>query len=408
MRQRSIVLSLALVVAALPGPALAAAKPKTDATLRQDLARLAAGAGGQGGFVVLDAKSGKTLAAASPGTARPLGSTAKVVTTSVAAYRLRAGLTTTVATGAAIDPATGTLNGDLVLHGGGDPTLGDAQLAVLADAVQAHGIRAIAGAVVGDESALDTWRGPSGDAFDPEIGGVLGALTYDRGRQAPGGPLQPDPARAAAFRFDDVLEARGLQVRGTPRATASPASPASPGALVELGRVTTPIARVIKIINKTSDDFGAEILAKDIGVLGLARSGSTIAGATEIGDIARLRGAALKLVDGSGVDRRTKGSPRQLAHYVRLIRTDRTIAASLPIAGVDGTLAQRMTSGPARRACRAKTGSLPQTRVSALAGWCRTHGRTLVFAFLRERVDQAPAKAAEDAMVQRVAASRRR
>jgi D-alanyl-D-alanine carboxypeptidase len=84
------------------------------------------------------------------------------------------------------------------------------------------------------------------------------------------------------------------------------------------------------------------------------------------------------------------------------------IAGALPIAGVDGTHATRMTSGPARGACHAKTGSLPQTRVSALAGWCRTHGRTRVFAFLREDVDQGAAKAAEDAMVQRIAATRSR
>jgi D-alanyl-D-alanine carboxypeptidase/D-alanyl-D-alanine-endopeptidase (penicillin-binding protein 4) len=405
MRQRFIVLSLTLVAAVLPGPALAAAKPKADATLRKDLARLAAGAGGKGGFVVLDAKSGKTLAAASPDTARPLGSTAKVLTTGAAIDLLGGGasLATTVLTGAAIDPATGTLNGDLVLRGGGDPTLHDPQLAQLADAVQARGIRAIAGAVVGDEIAFDGLRGgpATGGAFDPELTGVLGALTYARGRQAVGGPLQPDPARAAAFRFDDVLEARGLTIRGTPRAGVAPAG------AVELGRAATPLTGIVKAIDKLSDDFATEVLAKDLGVARRG-AGTTAAGASVIAAHARTLGARLSPVDGSGVDRHTQGSPRQLARYVRRIRTRPAIAAALPIAGLDGTLAQRMTSGPARRACRAKTGSLPQTRVSALAGWCRSHGRTLVFAFLRERVDQAPAKAAEDAMVQRVAASRRR
>jgi D-alanyl-D-alanine carboxypeptidase/D-alanyl-D-alanine-endopeptidase (penicillin-binding protein 4) len=86
------------------------------------------------------------------------------------------------------------------------------------------------------------------------------------------------------------------------------------------------------------------------------------------------------------------------------MRTRPAIAASLPVAGVDGTLATRMRTGPARRRCRAKTGSLPQTKVSALAGWCLVDGRTLVFAFLRDHVtSQRAAKAAEDAMVQRLA-----
>ena len=68
-----------------------------------------------------------------------------------------------------------------------------------------------------------------------------------------------------------------------------------------------------------------------------------------------------------------------------------------------------MASAPARGNCRAKTGSLPQSRDSALAGWCRVHGRTLVFALQRTHVTSQPAaKDAEDTMVERIAASRRR
>jgi serine-type D-Ala-D-Ala carboxypeptidase/endopeptidase (penicillin-binding protein 4) len=165
---------------------------------------------------------------------------------------------------------------------------------------------------------------------------------------------------------------------------------------------------VVKTIDKSSDDFAAEVLAKDLGAA-KGGAGTTAAGAAVIARHARALGATLFPVDGSGVDPDTKGSPRQLARLVRRLRTRPALAAALPVAGVDGTLASRMTSGPARRTCRAKTGSLPATRVSALAGWCRTRGRTLVFAIQRSRVTSQPAaKAAEDAMVQRIAASRRR
>jgi serine-type D-Ala-D-Ala carboxypeptidase/endopeptidase (penicillin-binding protein 4) len=391
--------ALSMAIAAVIAPAAEAGK-RTDATLDQDLTRLAAKAGGKGGFVVLDGRTGRTLAASAPNTVRPLGSTAKLLTTGAALEQKRPSdlLATFVTTGAAL--VDGTLQGDLHLVGGGDPTLDEPQLAALAGAVQAHGVRAITGSIVGDESRLDGVRGgpASGGAFDPELGGVLGALTYARGRQAPGGPLQPDPARAAAFRFDDVLEARGLTIRGTPR-TGVP----GPG-FVTLGRVGTRMGDVIKIINKTSDDFAAEILAKLLG------DGHTTADAAGlIAARARAHHLRFTVVDGSGVDHDTSGAPLQLARYVRLKRGNPTLAASLPIAGVDGTLAQRMTSGPARGRCRAKTGSLPQTRVSALAGWCRTRGRTLVFALQRENVaGQAAAKSVEDAIVQRIAGSRRR
>jgi D-alanyl-D-alanine carboxypeptidase/D-alanyl-D-alanine-endopeptidase (penicillin-binding protein 4) len=404
MPPRRLALPAALALAALaPVPAAHAAAARTDKTLRADLVRLARGAGGAGGFVVLDGKTGRTVAQSAPRTARPLGSTAKLLTTGAALRVLgpSARLTTTVLAAGAIDGA-GTLTGDLVLHGGGDPLLDEPQLQRLADAVQARGIRAVTGAVVGDESAFDALRGgpATGGAFDLNFAGSVGALTYARGRQAPDGPLQPDPGRAAAYRFDDVLEGRGLTIRGVPRAGTT-----APGAL-ELGRVATPLAAVVKVIDKQSDDFAAEVLAKDLGVA-RGGAGTTAAGAAVIK--ANAYGARLFPVDGSGVDPRTKGAPRELARLVRRLRTVRALAAALPVAGVDGTLAERMTSGPARRACRAKTGSLPQTRVSALAGWCRTHGRTLVFALLRERVSgQAAAKAAEDAMVQRIASSRRR
>jgi D-alanyl-D-alanine carboxypeptidase/D-alanyl-D-alanine-endopeptidase (penicillin-binding protein 4) len=401
MFRSSVALLTITALAAVPAAASAKAKPRKGAyvQLRAELPRLARSAGGTGGYVVIDGRTGQTLASKSPNTARPLGSTAKLLTTGAAVDVLGVGATlpTSVLTGAAID-AGGTLTGDLVLRGGGDPLLDEPQLAALADAVVARGIRTITGSVVGDETAFDALRGgpATGGAFDLELTGVLGALTYARGRQAPNGALQPDPARAAAYRFDDVLEARGLKIRGTPRAGVAPAG------AVELGRTATRLPDVIKVIDKTSDDFAAEMLAKVLG------GGTTARGAAAIAAHARRLGATVDVVDGSGVDRDTRASPRQLALYVRAIRTRPAIAAALPVAGVDGTLAQRMTSGAARGTCHAKTGSLPQTRVSALAGWCRTHDRTRVFAILREGVDQATAKAAEDAMVQRIAATRSR
>jgi serine-type D-Ala-D-Ala carboxypeptidase/endopeptidase (penicillin-binding protein 4) len=388
-----------LAPGAAPATAAAKKKPGAEARLRADLPRIAKRAGGSGGYVVLDGATGRTIAASSPDKARPLGSAAKLLTTGAAIDLLgpNAMLTTTVETAAPVLP-DGTLAGDLVLRGGGDPLLDEPRLQVLADAVQARGIKVVAGSIVGDESRFDTLRGgpATGGAFDPELTGSLGALTYERGRQAPGGPLQPDPGRAAAYRFDDVLEARGLKIRGVPHAGVAP-----PGAVV-LGSGATRLADLVKVIDKTSDDFDAEVLAKLLG------GGTTAGGAAKIAAHARKLGAKVTVVDGSGVDARTKGSPRQLARYVRRIRTRAAIAAALPIAGRDGTLADRMTSGPARGTCRAKTGSLPETRVSALAGWCRTHGKTRVFAILRTNVDQEAAKATEDAIVERIAATKAR
>jgi serine-type D-Ala-D-Ala carboxypeptidase/endopeptidase (penicillin-binding protein 4) len=401
-------LAAALATTLLAAPASAATKPRTDRTLRADLVRLARRAGGSGGFTVLDDVTRRTVAESAGATARPLGSTAKILTTGVATEQLLSPRRTRAVTAAPLDLASGTLGGDLFLVGEGDPLLGESQLQTLAGEIQARGIKVITGSIVGDGSAFDSLTGgpATHGAFDLNFNGSVGALTYDRGRQAPGGPLQPDPARAAAYRFDDILEARGVVIRGVPRAGTAPAT-----GFTELGRVETGLEDIVKDINKMSDDFAAEVLAKGLAAHDPpAPPATTAAGAAAIRQGARqMFGVTVFPADGSGVDPATKGSPRQLTRFVRRIRQYAWVSRSLPIAGVDGTLADRMTSAPARGNCHAKTGSLPQSHASSLAGWCRVHGRILDFTIQRVHVrSQAAAKAAEDAMVQRIAASRPR
>jgi serine-type D-Ala-D-Ala carboxypeptidase/endopeptidase (penicillin-binding protein 4) len=61
-----------------------------------------------------------------------------------------------------------TLDGDLVLRGGGDPTLTTERLATLAAAVRAAGIRRVTGRVRGDDSHLDRQRLGTGWSWDDE------------------------------------------------------------------------------------------------------------------------------------------------------------------------------------------------------------------------------------------------
>ena len=112
----------------------------------------------------------------------------------------------------------GILRGDLVLVGGGDPFFGDESAAQLAQAIQAAGIRTIAGSVVGDESAFDGRRSVCCTGYDPDLGGVLSALAYDRGI------FQGAPARRGALRRRPLR--RQLKAVGVTRpARASPVPP---------------------------------------------------------------------------------------------------------------------------------------------------------------------------------------
>jgi D-alanyl-D-alanine carboxypeptidase/D-alanyl-D-alanine-endopeptidase (penicillin-binding protein 4) len=95
---------------------------------------------------------------------------------------------------------------------------------------------------------------------------------------------------------------------------------------------------------------------------------------------------------------------------VRLLMAERSrpeydaFFASLPIAGVDGTIHDRMRSGPAKRNCRAKTGSL--IGVSTLSGYCTTRsGREVAFSFLMNGVSTWYARRLQDRMTQAIAGS---
>ncbi|WP_205696831.1 D-alanyl-D-alanine carboxypeptidase [Conexibacter sp. SYSU D00693] len=396
------VLPLALLLAAaLLAAAAPAASAAQDRALRSALSRLAARAGGTTSFAVTDVAAKRVLARVRDTRVTPLASTTKLLTTA-AALRTLQPLETGVLLAGPV--AGGVLAGDVVLRGGGDGLLGDAELATLATAVQAAGVREVQGSVVGDGTRFDALRGGPGTAFafDPEIGGTLGALTYLRGRATPAGPVQPDPAQAAAARFDDVLEARGLVVRGTPRAGTTPL-----GAVL-LGRTQRRVADVVRAANTDSDDFLAETLLKAVGAA-QARAGTTAAGAAAATRVVRRLGARqVTLADGAGLVPGSRGSVRDLVALLVRLRGTSAFTSSLAVAGRTGTLRDRLTASPARGRCRAKTGTLPDTRVSALAGICRARGdRRVAFAIVTTGSAVERARPAQDAMVQRLARWRR-
>jgi D-alanyl-D-alanine carboxypeptidase/D-alanyl-D-alanine-endopeptidase (penicillin-binding protein 4) len=385
----------ALGATALPGAATAAGSRSADAELQRELRGIVRPAGSRVSVVVRDTR-GRKVVDVRGGTLRPLGSTTKLFT-ATAALRRRLVLTTEVLAAGPI--ASGVLDGDLVLRGGGDPSLGTPAFAqargaagtdgaALAARLVSLGLREVRGSVVGDESRFDAVRGP-----DDEYDGVLGGLTWNRGRAGDaGGPLT-DPARGAAAAFDDQLEARGVVIRGVPRAGATP-----PGA-APVAAITADAPGLVTPMLKVSDDLYADALAKALAAAPGA-PGTTAAGAAAVRAAVRPLGVRPRLADGSGLSARSRGTARDLVALLLRARKGSwgsTLQRALPVAGEDGTLQGRLRS--VRGRCQAKTGNLG-TALSALAGQCRSRaGRTLVFAVLVE--GQSPTRGR--AMVDRVA-----
>jgi D-alanyl-D-alanine carboxypeptidase/D-alanyl-D-alanine-endopeptidase (penicillin-binding protein 4) len=167
-----------------------------------------------------------------------------------------------------------------------------------------------------------------------------------------------------------------------------------------LARVPSlPVRELIRFVNVPSNNFAAEMLLKALGARERG-SGSTAAGADAARDTLDDFGVRPRIVDGSGLSRADRTTPRQVVRLLeRMDDQDvgRTFRASLAAAGQTGTVKRRMRGTPAAGRCRVKTGTL--SNVSSLAGYCRTlSGRDLGFAILQNGVATARAKRREDRM----------
>jgi D-alanyl-D-alanine carboxypeptidase/D-alanyl-D-alanine-endopeptidase (penicillin-binding protein 4) len=403
-------LAVACALAALAPPAAAAA----DASLNRALSSAMRGAGRSSGAFVLNATDRDVLFQSRAGTQRILASNTKIFTTAAALGQIgtQGTLPTVVLGDGQRDPA-GVWQGDLYLKGGGDPTFGSgtfirraygngADIGSLADQLEASGVTQVRGRILGDESRFDSLRGvpDSGFAVSRDVGGPLSGLAFNRGLASERGySFQLNPPAFAAARLDDALEARGISVTRSPAA-----GPAPPGA-VQLAAVESPqMSTLVRLTNKDSDNFFAEMLLKDVAASASGR-GTTRAGARVAAAFARRLGARARLVDGSGLSRGNRASPRQVAEILDELRERNEFQAffdSLPVAGRDGTLRDRMRRGAARTRCRAKTGTL--SNVSALSGYCESRsGDTIVFSFLMNAVSPVGARRLQDRMTQELA-----
>jgi D-alanyl-D-alanine carboxypeptidase/D-alanyl-D-alanine-endopeptidase (penicillin-binding protein 4) len=162
--------------------------------------------------------------------------------------------------------------------------------------------------------------------------------------------------------------------------------------------------RLLRLTNKPSDNFFAETLLKD-----LARQaggvGTTARGARIATRFARSLGARPRLVDGSGLARGNRASPFSIVKLLAAMykRDDYDpFVDSLPIAGQDGTLFDRMRRGPAKFRCRGKTGTL--SNVSALSGYCEAESSTTyAYSILMNGVYPTSARRLQDQMLQAIA-----
>jgi D-alanyl-D-alanine carboxypeptidase/D-alanyl-D-alanine-endopeptidase (penicillin-binding protein 4) len=453
-------------------------KPRAQLTASQRRYRIRAdrlldeGIAGQGqwGALVADAATGEILYQRNSDKYFVPASNMKLLTTAMALaklgsdYRFR----TTLETRGALS-ADGTLSGDVILVGRGDPNLSNRRfpfagkeefdgvpervLGELADAVVARGVKAVSGDVVGDDSYFPAERYPSGWEIDDmvwEYGAAISAIvvndntvkvTLTPGEHAgdavpaevwppttdfmvenhvlaSGPDVKPDlrltrdpgsnvvvvtgtlparsmprmlvlaieePARHAAALLKQLLEERGVAVSGVARAVHESLSlPGEPVVLAE--HKSVPLGDSVKLVNKISQNLHSEMYLRTT-----ARQGGVWKTPEELAQFpqsfyseAGIVSGDVVQADGSGLSRHDLVTPRALVAMLRYAEQQPWFSAyydSLPTAGVDGTLEDRMKNTAAVGRIHAKSGSLEHVRTRS--GYAETaSGRRLIFSFM--------------------------
>lgn len=157
---------------------------------------------------------------------------------------------------------------------------------------------------------------------------------------------------------------------------------------------SAPLAQIVAVTNKRSDNLFAEALLKQIG---LSRGeGSTEAGIDAIREIWKTRTAVdFKILDGSGLSPGNALSASQLVGLLVSMYGDVSLAPdfvlSLPMAGVEGTVKSFGSGTGLANNARVKSGSMEGVR--SYAGYITGRsGREMAFAFIVNHYGFSPAQ----------------
>ncbi|MGK6321410.1 D-alanyl-D-alanine carboxypeptidase/D-alanyl-D-alanine endopeptidase [Sphingomonas sp. DT-204] len=230
-----------------------------------------------------------------------------------------------------------------------------------------------------------------------------------------------DPAEFAAWRLQAMLIERGVEVKGKVEVRHRPLVPdddpearngapaAPPPAAAPLAKlIPPPLIEDLTHTNKVSQNVHAELLLRRVSRL--KGSGSIADGQAAVEAMATAAGVprwAYDFSDGSGMSTYNRVTPRATVTLLRWIAGQpwgAAFRATLPVGGVDGTLARRFKGTPLEGRIAAKTGTLNQA--NAIAGYMTAaSGRTLVVAvYAGDMPGDASATKAIDAALDLIAA----
>ena len=237
------------------------------------------------------------------------------------------------------------------------------------------GITTIQGRIVGDTSFKDADRLGEGWCWDDD-NPVLTPLLYDR-------------KDAFVEQFTAELKRGGITV-STQNAAAN--QPRATRRLV--GTRSHSVGQVLVDMMKESDNLYAESLFYQLATLTNNKTATAKLAASQVRQTiqrAGLQPGDYRIADGSGLSLYNYVSAELEVAFLRYAWQHEAMFIplydALPIAGVDGTLKNRMQKGRAIDNVHAKTGSV--SGISSLAGYCTSaEGHQLAFCIINQGVKQ--------------------
>ena len=282
----------------------------------------------------------------------------------------------------------GCLRGNLYCVGGMDPMFDRTDMTAFVNRLRHLGVDTIRGRILADMSFKDNDRLGEGWCWDDD-NPVLTPLLYDRKDNF-------TEALAKELRRDGVIILEPLVAQSSSRRQKTLVAIRSHS----LGEVLIPMM-------KESDNLFAESVFYQIDA---ATGGQPATGRQAASKVRRmiqkvgLQPGDYKVADGSGLSLYNYVSAELEVQLLRYAWFNRSVYAlllpSLPVAGVDGTLKNRMTKGAAAGNVYAKTGTL--TGISSLAGYCvAPNGHALAFCIINQGILRiADGRSLQDAVCQ--------
>lgn len=255
----------------------------------------------------------------------------------------------------------GVLDGNLIIEGGGDPTLGTKQAPQDADLIGAilkalakKKVHIITGNIVIDSSIFPGPSTPAGwHSGDLAHSYGTGCHGFNWQHNSSGKSAVKDPQSVFKTQLKSALNFAGIELNGD---TIDRGKRGKPIVTLE----SEPISEIMRYCMKESDNLYAEAFLRTIA-LQEGKEGTPDQGVDIEKKYWTRKGspiAGVKFDDGSGLSRSNRMTARFMADVLTKMSSNADFASFMPLAGIEGTLKNFLKDTPLQDYIALKTGSM--------------------------------------------------